>query len=324
MTAGIGDAHTFVSFPKDHGNLPVDLGRFGNDYRVVAVGPGLENALGAKVISINGVPVARVRELILPMTPRAELPSLRENLVTEFLSVGMVLHGLGITPDRYAATFQLEDREGRPLSVDLRAPPVGAHLTWVHAYRAPPLFRTHPEQSFWCEAIPQRRALYCNVRKMRDLADPSRALMARLNAEKPDRLILDLRQNVGGDYTHGERWLVDPLRGRHEVNARGHLFVLIGTETFSAAMNNAAQFRSETAAVLLGEPIGERPNSYQEVEEMTLPNSHLTVRYSTRFYTFSKQGENVVAPEETIIPTWAQYAAGEDPVLERALHWSAE
>jgi len=34
-----------------------------------------------------------------------------------------------------------------------------------------------------------------------------------------------------------------------------------------------------------------------------------------------KSAENVIAPDETIVPTWAQYVAGDDPVLERALQW---
>src|SRR5262252_11158380 len=93
------------------------------------------------------------------------------------------------------------------------------------------------------------------------------------------------------------------------LNQRGRLFVLIGTDTFSAAMSNAAQFRTTTNATLVGQPIGERPNSYQEPRQFKLPNSHLVVRYSTRYYKFIEGNNNVVAPDKEIIPTWQDYKA---------------
>ena len=39
-------------------------------------------------------------------------------------------------------------------------------------------------------------------------------------------------------------------------------------------MSNAAQFHNETRAILVGEPPGETPNSYQEKETFWLPASH--------------------------------------------------
>ncbi|HEV8058390.1 MAG TPA: hypothetical protein VGP68_00835, partial [Gemmataceae bacterium] len=114
----------------------------------------------------------------------------------------------------------------------------------------------------------------------------------------------------------------DPIRDL-PINAKGRLFVLIGPHTFSAAMSNSAHFRLRTTAILVGEAIGERPNSYQEVRQMTLPNSRLIVRYSTRYYKFVESGENVIRPDQEIIPSWAEYKAGRDPVLEWVLKYQA-
>jgi len=84
-------------------------------------------------------------------------------------------------------------------------------------------------------------------------------------------------------------------------------------------MNNAAQFRSQTAALLVGQTIGEKPNSYAEVRTMPLPNSHLTVRYSTQYYKFTEGTENAIRPDREITPSWDDYRAGRDPVLEWVL-----
>jgi C-terminal processing protease CtpA/Prc len=146
-------------------------------------------------------------------------------------------------------------------------------------------------------------------------------LLALVERLRPERLIIDLRENGGGDFTLGLRYLIEPIARRSRLNRRGHLFVAIGTNTFSAAMANAAQFRTHTAAILVGQTIGEKPNSFQEARTMELPNSHLRVQYSTRYYRFVGRGPNAVHPDREIVPTWADYRAGRDPVLEWILQY---
>jgi hypothetical protein len=141
---------------------------------------------------------------------------------------------------------------------------------------------------------------------------------------RPEKLVIDVRQNGGGDYTEGLRHLVHPIKKLPDVNRKGHLFVLIGPNKFSAAMSNSAHFRFQTEALLVGQPIGEKPNSYQEGRQMTLPYSRLVVRYSVRFYKFVEGGENVIRPDQEIVPTWADYKSGKDPVLEWVLRYEAK
>ncbi|MGA2740388.1 MAG: hypothetical protein ABSG65_23500 [Bryobacteraceae bacterium] len=52
---------------------------------------------------------------------------------------------------------------------------------------------------------------------------------------------------------------------------------------------------------------------------MQLQDSHLIVRYSTQYYKFSEGGENMIRPDRKSFPTWEEYKAGRDPVLESAL-----
>lgn len=103
---------------------------------------------------------------------------------------------------------------------------------------------------------------------------------------------------------------------------KGHLFVPIGPNTFSAAMSNATHCRYQTEAILVGRDIGEKPNSYQEPRNFSLQNSHLTVRYSTRFYKFVESGENIVRPDQEIASTCEDHMAGRDPALEWILRYA--
>jgi len=68
--------------------------------------------------------------------------------------------------------------------------------------------------------------------------------------------------------------------------------------------------------------IGEKPNSFQEAREMRLPNSHLRVRYSTQYYHFVVRGPNAIRPDHELVPTWADYGLGRDPVLAWILHYA--
>ncbi len=212
---------------------------------------------------------------------------------------------------------------GKKFTVSFQAIPPGGQVTWVNLVKTPPLRQQNPGQDFWYVYLPDSHTFYCNFRGYQRLDQNATALLNQVKDKNPDKLVIDLRQNSGGDYSQGLTYLIDPIRNLSKVNRRGHLFVLIGTNTFSAAMSNAAQFR-QTAALLVGEPIGERPNSYQEAREMRLPNSKLVVRYSTQYYKFAEGDENIIRPDHEVVPTWEDYEAGRDPVLDWVLQYKPQ
>jgi hypothetical protein len=320
----IGDAHTYVEFPADDANLPIEIRQFGDAYRVVALVQGNEKGLGARVVGIANTPIARARELAASLTPRDETPELASARIEGFLTTGMALHGLGITKDRNVAHYRLAGDGGKEFTIEVRALPTGSEPQWISAARQVPLSGQGPEDKFWCKYLPDARTLYCNVRQILNLTDPAREMLGLVDQQRPDKLVIDLRQNSGGDFNEGLKHLIHPIGELNKVNRKGHLFVLIGPNTFSAAMSNAAQFRGQTEAMLVGQMIGERPNSYQESRQMTLPNSGWVVHYSTQYYKSVASGENVIRPDREIIPSWEDYVAGRDPVLDWVLNRKAE
>ena len=86
----VGDAHTFVRFPADRAPFPLQLARFGSDYRVVAVKPGDEQLLRGRLLGINDTPVERVIDALKLITPAAETDELRLARIEGFLTIGMV------------------------------------------------------------------------------------------------------------------------------------------------------------------------------------------------------------------------------------------
>lgn len=313
----IGDAHTQIVGSPEPEEMPLELAQFGKDFRVIATGPGLEKALGAKVLAIGHVPISRAHALALTLTPVGELAPLREGRANYFLTRGDLMHGLGIIPDRRSAAYRVEGDLGRPMTLHVDGLPAGAEAPMTRlggdSRIAPPAGKPGP---FWCKALTSARAVYCDWTGYDDLAEKAKSMWTLIDEVKPEKLILDLRDNGGGDNTVGAAILVNPLKARADFNQKGHLYVLVGPLTFSAAMNNAAQFQDTTNAILVGQMIGEKPNSYQEPRQFHLPNSHLRVRVSTLYYAFRKTGENAVRPDKEIIPTWAEVKTDRDPQLE--------
>jgi hypothetical protein len=259
------------------------------------------------------------------MTPSDETEILRDSRVNDFLTMGICLHGMGIIRDRNTARYTLADDSGKKFTIDVRAttPAESSGLKWAFAFKERPLFRQRPGEKFWYTYLPDSRTVYCSFRGYKELGKQSKGLFEMIGLQHPDKLVIDMRLNGGGDYNVGLTYLVHPIRDLAEINRKGHLFVLVGPNTFSAAMSNAAHFRYQTNAILAGQQIGEKPNSYQESREMKLPNSHWTVRYSVKLYKFVESGENVIRPDREIIPSWDDYRSGRDPVLEWVLNYGA-
>jgi hypothetical protein len=323
ITASIGDGHTGIHLPSSS-NYPVGLFWFGEELRVVAAAKGDETAkqaLGAKVVKVNGLPIAEVRDRVKRVICPNENTWYEMNVSAAFIGRPEILHTLGVVPSTQSATFTFEGDDGKSFDLDLTPIKVqpGTAPVFTSASATMPVSRQHPTDALWFTLLPDGKTVYANFRRYDSLERDAKALFELVDSSKATRLVLDLRQNGGGDFFKGRHSLVERVKKRPAINTKGHFYVLVGRRTFSAAMANAVDFRKDTQAILVGEPIGERPNSYSENDEMTLPNSKLVISYSTRYYKFVDEDVPAVLPDVRIDPTWPDFKAGKDAALERAL-----
>jgi hypothetical protein len=151
--------------------------------------------------------------------------------------------------------------------------------------------------------------------RRKDFIKFSRELFDFIDHHPIGRVVVDMRQNGGGDFTKGREYIVSEFKKRPRLTRRGMLYVIMGRWTYSAGMANAADFRNDLHAFLVGEPTGARPNGYQENRAFSLPNSHLGVSYSTQLYKFQEQDTPGIIPDKRIDPDWRSYQQGRDPAL---------
>ena len=152
----VGDAHTYVEFPQDSALMPLEIERFGKDYRIVEVADGYQAILGRRVVAIGDVPVGEIHDRFYEqITPVGETSVLRDARATNFLRIGMALHGIGITVNREIAPYTFADGNlPRRIAIHALTPAqAGAtHWTWVGGR---PLYRQRPGNDFWFVYLPQ-------------------------------------------------------------------------------------------------------------------------------------------------------------------------
>ncbi|HZE08716.1 MAG TPA: hypothetical protein VE110_08165, partial [Gemmatimonadaceae bacterium] len=97
----------------------------------------------------------------------------------------------------------------------------------------------------------------------------------------------------------------------------GHLYVLTGRRTFSAAQMLVTELMKYTTSIFVGEPTASHGNHFGDSYRIVMPNSKVTVRVSTLWHQYldSRDKRMMIEPDIAAPLTFADYAAGRDPVL---------
>lgn len=331
---GPRNGHTGL-FPGDrlHSNLlhlyPVRLYQFTDG--VFVVDAQNESLVRTRLVAVEGVPIDRVLELVRPLVPYDNESSLR-GLTPHFVLTAEVLDGLGVVEGTGPADFTFERSSGERFDESLTALP-GPQYAGVFAdphhghnpsslpYGTRPLYLAGGGKPLWARTLANGRAVYVGYNTVR-LPAPAvlRKIERLVRAQGVRRVIVDVRLNGGGDNTTYSS--LKTLFASKDVNRRGKLYLLIGRATFSAAANFAAEIDRDTRATIVGEPTGGGVETYADTFPVLLPtvgwNVYIAARYHERKQSKSDR-RLAIEPDIRVGLASAQYFAGRDPVLERAL-----
>ena len=240
-----------------------------------------------------------------------------------FLTSAEVLTGLGISDDVGTMVLDARMPDGDRRTVAIDAVDAETYADWVGEWEL--LLPERPGLDFLRDAQAQFRLDYLAAERTLDVryqvvrehsGGVVAAMREAMRDHAVDRIVLDLRNNGGGE-AGGFRELL-----RFLVDQRVPLVVLIGRLTFSAGSTLALHLeRRVRDAVFIGEAMGGAPAFWADPDTVTLPYSGLVALVDSLFFRSPVPGDTrlQVQPGIAIPFTSADYFAGRDPVLERAL-----
>ena len=350
------NGHT-VAFPgprsRRYDRVGIRVVPFGEEFYVLRAKDANADLLGARLVSIDGHPIAAVREVA--RTLAGGTPAWRDRNVGYFLESPEQMHALGAIAGRDSVAYRFVLTDGSEVERRMAAEPADPQRPRANASRwlypdpleaeadqwksllpvgQAPWALQEPDQPFRSREAPELGALVIEMRQNNGseghAIDPFLREMGRLLGDKrPRHLVLDMRMNGGGDLNTTR----DFMQGLPAL-VPGRIFVLTSPWTFSAAISSVGYLEQAAPerVTLVGEAVGDRLRMWSEGEIVELPNSHVMILNATERHDYIAgcrpfrdcHGPVVRHPiavpdlEPDIAAPWTieAYRAGRDPAME--------
>jgi hypothetical protein len=357
------NGHTAALVGRILDDLPVRAWWFDDGLYIVSASPGFAKLLGARIEALGTLTadeaLRRVRPLISGTEQRIRY------LSAAFLTSPDVLVRIGAAANGADIPLTVRDRDGGVRVVDLGPvatpdpgdphnpvfsgysvlipDPADLPGRWLHVLdgvsNRPAIYgRAVDVAASWLGE--GHRTLYIRSNALESLGPTplGRKMMDVLREmvvpSRPHAVIVDLRLNNGGDFFNSVLFAQALPR---LLPADGKVFVLVGRATFSAALVTAAMLKGagREGVTFIGEAMGDDGRFWAEGGAVTLPNSHITLRYSDRFEDYESGcsdprtcywatvafgPRNVsLKPDIEVGLRFSDYAAGVDPALDKAV-----
>ena len=286
---------------------------------LVSVPPDERGLLGAQILAVGGQPITQVLSRIASVIDYQEPGFLQDDEAGYLRSFPPLLYWLGVTRSPDWAAFTVRAVSGARSVIRLSAVP---HVRAAALASVPqPLYLRDQGKPYWLRILSSQHAVYLRYNAcvggngFQQLA--ARAL-AVLREQPSYRLIVDLRDNPGGD-TAPFTPLTGGLGADPALHRRDRIFGLVNQRTDSSATLDANSLSQVPDAVLIGQQPGDAIDEYGNESSFTLPNSGITVMYTTKIVNDPRR--KLAVPDIVVIPTIRQVLTGADPVLDTALNY---
>jgi hypothetical protein len=335
LVAYTGDGHSFVvGRSKRYGEYPYFVNWFDGAMYITHIGENNRHLLGARVIAFDSHNIAETVNLIRPFSPSVNESSFKRESIYLYKHPGL-LFAAGISHSPEQVELKLVLANGKVVSKTFTNNNItNNQINWVGLQEADgvavPLYRQKNEKQQWFKYLPISNSLYLHYgivveQEKGDIHRLSQALIEAFDNHKAEKLIVDIRNNPGGNsYLNGA--LINAISQHQEINQRGNLFVLTNRNTFSAAINFAGNMEMRTKALFIGEKVGDTtsfPGESGPQASFRLPNSSIVVNLSFSEWnaTFEYDQRNAVAVDIPVAFTITDFISGQDQVLKAALEY---
>ncbi|MGD9814861.1 MAG: hypothetical protein AB7Q23_06655 [Hyphomonadaceae bacterium] len=328
----------------------VRLAPFGEDFYVLRASPANADLLGARLVAIDGRPVAQARAVARTLAGGTD--AWRDRNAAYFLESPEQMQALDVIARADRVTYRFQLANGR--SVTRRFTPEGANpdrirantdrwyypalmaeegdawRTLISADAAPWSLRD-PDTPFRMRDAPELDAFWIEMRQNfnHEEMDIAEFMLDSLEAARTSgrrNIVLDMRMNGGGDLNITRAWVRRLPRA-----VPGRVFVLTSPNTFSAAISTIGYLKQSAPdrVTIVGEMVGDRLDFYSEGDVISLPHSGAAILYATErhdYRTGCRGIENChgsvvrhpiavesLAPDIAAPWTIEDYRAGRDP-----------
>jgi uncharacterized protein (TIGR03437 family) len=343
LVAMSNDMHTSLTpwGPFGYEFLPVSLFWFSDGLFVEAAAPEYAQTIGTQIVAVNGMPLDQVVQRLGTAFAYANDQWLHAQVSVRINSLFM-LQGLDIIPfgtTRVPVTFQTLG--GNQFTMTL-GPSTNSLVSGLPG--PTPDYLQNPGSYYWYTYIAANRMLYAKYNICEDdtagisVADYAAEVLAALDANPVDTVVIDFRENEGGNES-----LLYPLGvglfqrlASLRTNPNFRIYLVIDKWTFSSGMYTPMAFVSGYMAshegipmpnisdvmYVIGEPTGGKPVGFGNVDPFWLPYSQAAGQYST---VYVDQDDGVIPdlpsfnPDITVNTRSTDYFAGNDPVMAAML-----
>jgi hypothetical protein len=326
----LAEGHTHVEAGVFARSLPLLVRHLSDGYwvRAVAADGTVDPAIVAgRITRLGNVSVDEAVERLRPYVPAETPPFVAEGIAFAMQSVALLVAAGMADPGSRTLSIEIEQGGQRlqrtvPFS---EAPPSGP-MTGVldRGGISPAETLVRGRESYWYRYLRDEGVIVfqynrCAEDEDRPFAPFVEDLFAAVEREHPRRLIIDLRNNTGGNSSLFTNEVMPRLR-RSSLAGPHAIVALIEPRVFSSGIFAVAELRRDTRAVLVGEATGEGPDHYGYPRTFTLPSTKLTLRYSRSFFRLVDGAHTgPIEPDFPVATTGAVHFAGKDPVLAAAI-----
>ena len=305
IVAMIGDGHTSFTpgnqKKKWFGFFPMKFWQFSDGIYVISTTDKYKEFLGQKLVKIESTSISDMFDKI-STTIGADNEMEYVYSVSFQIPRPELLHVLGISASDDKAEFHFENGSTTLYSMKLKEWQNDEYIIVNKTYpngkspsqRVDFLFATpltldsiKQRRYYWYKPLEKTDAIFfqynvCWDQKKRpSFATMINNMFKELDQTKAERLIIDLRQNSGGEPAIAKP-LIGELQKRRKYLDEGRVFVLVGRRTYSAALTNATQLR-KIGARIVGEAPRGKPNIPSEGRDIDLKSTKIWVTVSTQF-----------------------------------------
>lgn len=314
--------HANVGFIK----LPLLLYFFEDSLYVIAAHQQYQNLIGKSISHFNNITTSKVFETLKKrMSADNDMEYL--HAAPGYLILPQLLECIGVSDDPGKVKLSVSGETVEIAGISRDQYNNGKWST-THSINSieRPLYLSGYDKYYWHKFLESEKTMYFNFRRVNNQKGKEsikkyiKKLFDEIDQVKPEKLIIDFRLNNGGNYGLS-RPLIDAIVKRPWLNQSGKIWVANGRRTFSAASVATIYLKTETEAIIVGEPGRTHPNWSDNNEYMNLPNSNYLLEYTTRIKEHwpEKPDLDRIPVDVYIPPSFEAYRSGEDVVMSYIL-----